>query len=947
MIRSELMRHVLVCLVALGLVGSTGAQDDPIAPAGQPSSVTDAVQEVQAEVSTVVNGTASAAELTAEPIVIPEDIKMDPVAAEPVAVEGALTEDVPAVIETVVESSETPSEPADPTPVAVEAPVAPTSEASAPDIVGAATQLRSGASEAEVISVMSSQEETKRKAYKTHLRQTLVSADAALKASRYEDAIGFYEESRKLIRSIGNRPEDRAEKDAAEAGLAESYYRQALYLKKRGSYEEASKLARLATGMGHPQAPKLAGELRDIIEKPPLPKEEKANPRWKEPEYQKQVQQVGDLLRMGRQHMVSGEWENARAMFETVLAQDPENTEAIRMLEKIGNQRFDASTAELEATKANMMADVRGAFNPRDYGTKAEDRDLWQEWEKKQKQQPIIESDRIKILTKMKGIKIPEIDFRQANINDVITFLQQQSVECDEVSKGEEQRGVNIILNLSAGAPSRPAEAAPADPFASATGAATQAGGEDIPPITFSARYITLHEALRIVTEVAGLKFTVSGSVVMVMHRDAPEREMLTRMYDVLPSVGDRIDIVAPAVSRSSNRGSGDFIAMDASSAAPAKGDWKEFFSNMGVGWPAGSSVKHIPEIGKIIVKNTPDNLTTFESVLSVLNVVPYQIEIEARFVEVGQDDLNSLGFEWNLTDNWEIATKKSSSGDYLGNQQKVQVNTGSFTTGMRFADDINASGDVTVSQDNLLTVASVLTNPELELVLHALQQKTNTDLLSAPKVTTQSGLEATLKVVTEYIYPTSFTLENNDVGNNGDNTVIQNSIPVAVPENFETREVGVILSVLPEVSPEGQMINLTMSPEVVSEPEWYNYGAVYTDANGNEAQVNMPQPFFHTRSIQTSISVYNGATVVMGGLIAEVRASTEDKIPFLGDIPLIGRLFQSKYDKSIKKNLLVFVTARLVDPAGRPVKRADTLGIPDSSEGAAASTASADNSNR
>ena len=84
--------------------------------------------------------------------------------------------------------------------------------------------------------------------------------------------------------------------------------------------------------------------------------------------------------------------------------------------------------------------------------------------------------------------------------------------------------------------------------------------------------------------------------------------------------------------------------------------------------------------------------------------------------------------------------------------------------------------------------------------------------------------------------------------------------------------------------------------------------------------QLTMQMPFFHTRAISTVISIYNGATVVMGGMIIEERLEVDDKIPFLGDIPLIGRLFQSRYDTSEKRNLLIFVTARLVDPAGRPV---------------------------
>jgi general secretion pathway protein D len=83
---------------------------------------------------------------------------------------------------------------------------------------------------------------------------------------------------------------------------------------------------------------------------------------------------------------------------------------------------------------------------------------------------------------------------------------------------------------------------------------------------------------------------------------------------------------------------------------------------------------------------------------------------------------------------------------------------------------------------------------------------------------------------------------------------------------------------------------------------------------------LRMEQPFFHSRSLQTNLLIYNGATVVMGGMITEVREDVDDKIPFLGDIPILGRLFRSKYEASQKRNLLIFVTARLVDPSGRPL---------------------------
>ena len=146
------------------------------------------------------------------------------------------------------------------------------------------------------------------------------------------------------------------------------------------------------------------------------------------------------------------------------------------------------------------------------------------------------------------------------------------------------------------------------------------------------------------------------------------------------------------------------------------------------------------------------------------------------------------------------------------------------------------------------------------------------------------------------------------------------------------------ILTVTPELSAEGNFINLKLNPKVVSEPTWKDYGmkvpmsSVMSStaqamalASGNEDMqwftVPMEQPFFKERSIDTVVTLYNGATVVMGGLITEERKSMEDKIPFLGDIPFIGRLFRSRSEWSNKRNLLLFVTARLVGPDGRMIQ--------------------------
>jgi len=85
-------------------------------------------------------------------------------------------------------------------------------------------------------------------------------------------------------------------------------------------------------------------------------------------------------------------------------------------------------------------------------------------------------------------------------------------------------------------------------------------------------------------------------------------------------------------------------------------------------------------------------------------------------------------------------------------------------------------------------------------------------------------------------------------------------------------------------------------------------------------------QPIFSTRKVTTSVSVWDGQTVVLGGLMREDVQKSEDRTPILGDIPIVGRLFRTNSEQHIKRNLVIFVTARLVTPGGQPVNSTEEL---------------------
>ena len=173
-------------------------------------------------------------------------------------------------------------------------------------------------------------------------------------------------------------------------------------------------------------------------------------------------------------------------------------------------------------------------------------------------------------------------------------------------------------------------------------------------------------------------------------------------------------------------------------------------------------------------------------------------------------------------------------------------------------------------------------------------------------------------------------------------------------PTAFEMRPTGVRLEAEPTVGQDGNTIELNLSPEVVEFDGFINYGSaifspasfsfgILNNAAGGESiipissgeQLITPnvinQPIFSVRKVTTGVTVWDGQTVVLGGLIREDVQDVEDKVPLLGDIPIIGRLFRSESEQHFKRNLMIFVTAYLIDPSGQRIR----VGVDESPAGA------------
>jgi len=752
------------------------------------------------------------------------------------------------------------------------------------------------------------QEEVRRQAKEVEGLKKLDQAYQEMSRKEFDKALAHFSEGLSLMPL---RPHTVETRQKAMMSEAECEYRLALINYQSGKNKDARENIRRALeySPGHRGAARLSErikqdeETRARIEAEPVPPK-------KSPAYLDKQKTIKGEIQRGREYMAIKEYNNAENEFRTVLADEKLNPEASANLKKIAETRYNLETDEFQRMKAEMLAQIRDTWTPPVKRVAA--------GPKSEAQETIIASQaRRRLEEKLKNIMIQKVEFVDAKIEDVISYLHQQSLAGDRDSAPGE-KGVNILLRLNRPGQSSaaPAAAAATDVFAAEEAKpAVGAGGGSVPAITMTMRDISLMDAIKYITDIAGLKYRIEERVVIIHRSDIALGELETRFYNPLPSTIDQMTGGGGALTATET--ATDKMEIGQKTAATAeRTDIKQFLNNAGIPFPENTSIVYIPAPPMLIVKNTSENLESFERLFNKLNVSNPQVQIEARFVEIGQSDLEELGLEWLLTDNWEIATGP--------NGERIQMNKNNLTKGLR---ELNVSGGqigtaVGGTMGSIASISSILTNPELTVILHALQQKDGANLLSAPKVTTKSGANAKIKVVEELIYPTEYQQNIQSIGTvaAGNQTVTK---IVVTPSAFESRDLGVILDVTPTVGPDNETIDLVMLPQVVELARWIDYGSDVPTGDGNNTQhVPLNQPVFHCRDITTSISIWDGQTVVMGGLISEAQINTEDKVPLLGDIPLLGYLFRSTTSKSVKKNLLIFVTANLVDPAGNKIKK-------------------------
>jgi type II secretory pathway component GspD/PulD (secretin) len=285
---------------------------------------------------------------------------------------------------------------------------------------------------------------------------------------------------------------------------------------------------------------------------------------------------------------------------------------------------------------------------------------------------------------------------------------------------------------------------------------------------------------------------------------------------------------------------------------------------------------------GILFVRATLDELEVLDQALQVVNTQPQQVTIEVKFAEITGDTTKALGFDWFLGNTLQSNTP--GSGSTPSNELPITTVTGLPTP----PTNTNAA--------NVATITGILTDPQFRVVIRALEQRGGVDVLSAPKVTTLSGRQARIEMTEKRAIV---------IAELGKNTFSRTNISV-----------GPSIDVLPVVSPDGRTIQLELNATVT---EFLGYDDPSQLPNQPAGQA-VPLPRFRVRQGSTTASMFDGQTVVLSGFPVEEVVITKDKVPLLGNIPILGRLFRNESKQTVKKNLIVMVTPTLIDAAGNRI---------------------------
>lgn len=280
-----------------------------------------------------------------------------------------------------------------------------------------------------------------------------------------------------------------------------------------------------------------------------------------------------------------------------------------------------------------------------------------------------------------------------------------------------------------------------------------------------------------------------------------------------------------------------------------------------------------------LLLRELPDNIDVIRDIVASLDIPVKQVQIEARIVTVNEGDLDELGVRWGFSSTNGSTTTGGSIESNLG---AIGLYDGSSDSGDGAAIDdflnVNLAATSANASSIAFQVAKLGADTLLDLELSAMQRESKAEIISSPRLITTNKQPAYIEQGTEIPY-----LESSSSG----------------ATSVAFKKAVLSLKVTPQITPDNRLVlDLSVTQD--------RPGEVVKTGTGEAVAIN-------TQRIGTQVLVNNGETVVLGGIFQHSVTSSVDKVPLLGDLPLLGALFRRSYEQMGKSELLIFVTPKVV----------------------------------
>jgi type IV pilus assembly protein PilQ len=309
----------------------------------------------------------------------------------------------------------------------------------------------------------------------------------------------------------------------------------------------------------------------------------------------------------------------------------------------------------------------------------------------------------------------------------------------------------------------------------------------------------------------------------------------------------------------------------------------------------AGGRIQVDVRSNALVITERPSRMNKIQDIIERLDKATDQVMIESKFIEVTNSDTTNLGVNWSSLSSYSV-----SAGPFEREWTRTRSSSNTTTSGT--VDDSGYDSDDGVTFDDGTTYSSTLESvsstsrldtalfsaDEFEVILSALNTQDDIKLVSNPTVVTLNNTQAKIAIGERYPIP-EYTF-NSETGERQ-------------LDNINYEDIGINLDVTPQVNSAG-FINLKIIPEVSSSDSF----AIIE---------NTEIPVIESRRTETTIMIKDGYTLAIGGLVENTTVNQGTSVPVLGSLPGIGRLFSSESDEVTQRNLIIFITAKTLNPDG------------------------------